>query len=171
MKIYTKTGDTGQTTLFGGDKICKNDLRVDCYGTIDELNSFLGIAISFIDEKNPCLDELELTQANLLRFGSDLATPLCKTWLKTSRINEKDVQMLEKWIDKMDEKLPLLTKFILPGGKKEQAFIHLARTVCRRAERKLVTLMQKEDINPICLKYLNRLSDYLFTLARFLGTK
>ncbi len=168
MKIYTKQGDRGQTSLFGGKRISKDDLRVECYGTVDELNSFLGLARSFLDGKNICQKSLERLQSDLLRLGSDLATPFESESLNVKRMDVDDIENLEKWIDEMSECLEPLTKFILPGGNSVQAAIHCARTICRRAERRLFTLTRTEKVNENALKYLNRLSDALFTLARFL---
>jgi cob(I)alamin adenosyltransferase len=169
MKIYTKTGDKGQTSLFGGKRISKDDLRVECYGTVDELNSFLCLAKSFLDKKNISYKSLDRLQNDLLRLGSDLASPLEQENLNIKRIDIDDVSNLEKWIDEMDKILKPLNKFILPDGSSAQSAIHCARSICRRAERRLVTLMRTEKINDQALKYLNRLSDALFTLARFLG--
>ncbi|KKP38766.1 MAG: ATP/cobalamin adenosyltransferase [Candidatus Peregrinibacteria bacterium GW2011_GWF2_33_10] len=169
MKIYTKTGDQGQTSLFGGKRVSKDDLRVECYGTVDELNSFLGLAKSFLDKNSLIQKKLENLQNDLLRLGSDLATPLEQKNLNIKRIDIEDVENLEKWIDEMDKILKPLNKFILPGGSSAESAIHCARSICRKAERRLVTLMRTEKINDQALKYLNRLSDALFTLARFLG--
>ncbi|OGJ50777.1 ATP:cob(I)alamin adenosyltransferase [Candidatus Peregrinibacteria bacterium RIFOXYB2_FULL_32_7] len=168
VKIYTKQGDFGQTMIYGGDKKSKDDLRIEAYGTVDELNSFIGLAISHLDEESNTTKSLKKMQFDLLRLGADLATPLEREDLEVNRINAEDIEKLEKWIDKMDEKLEPLKTFILPGGTKAQSALHTARSVCRRAERRVFTLIKKEKVNPNALKYLNRLSDALFTLARFL---
>jgi cob(I)alamin adenosyltransferase len=168
MKIYTKTGDKGDTSLFGGKRVAKDDLRIEAYGTVDEVNSILGLAVTeikSIDVKNVILK----IQNTLFNVGSDLATPLenQNSSSHIARIEEKDSTLLENIIDELDAKLSVLTNFILPGGLKGAAYLHNARTVCRRAERKLVTLSKNENINSQIIIYLNRLSDLLFVLARY----
>lgn len=168
MKIYTKTGDKGETSLFGGQRVPKSDLRVDAYGTVDELNAVLGMVISELNDA-----ELKVLfgsiQNELFALGSDLATPLEKDKKIKSvpRIDEAFILNLELLIDRYDEKLPALKNFILPGGSRAAALIHFARTVCRRAERKAVDLAAKVDIGDYIVVYLNRLSDLLFVLARY----
>lgn len=166
MKIYTKQGDKGETRLFGGQKVSKDDQRIKAYGTVDELNSILGIAI--LECKSEELKEvLGSIQSELFNIGADLATPLedeKKSIIK--RIDETYINRLEQLIDKYEEKLPVLKNFILPGGSKGSAYLHLARTVCRRAEREVVALMKDVEINNQIEVYLNRLSDLLFVLAR-----
>ena len=166
MKIYTKTGDDGTTGLADGYRLPKSALRVDVYGTIDELNAIIGIAISNgIHEKiSPAL----MIISNLLfTAGSDIATPLeSKTGYKLTRIGQAHIEWLEKQIDSYDTELPPLKWFILPGGSPAAGYLHQARTVCRRAERLAVELSEKETLNPYVIKFLNRLSDYLFTAAR-----
>ncbi len=165
MKIYTKKGDQGTTSLFGGAKISKHSLRIHAYGTVDELNSVLGIVLTHTVSKTgeTILKEL---QNQLFVLGADLATlPSKKT--KIERIGNKEIDQLEQWIDELDEQLPALTSFILPGGAPAGATLHLARTVCRRAERHTVALKKEDPISDEALIYLNRLSDLLFVLARF----
>lgn len=168
MKIYTKTGDKGETSLFGGERVPKDDLRIKAYGTSDELNSILGIAVTEI--KNEELKfVIKSIQNDLFTLGSDLATPLDKgnKGFIIPRIDEKFSLRLESLIDKYDSQLAELKNFILPGGSKGASYLHLARTVCRRAEREIVSLSKIVDIGPHIIVYLNRLSDLLFVLARF----
>lgn len=168
MKIYTKTGDKGKTSLFGGKRVWKDDLRIQSYGTVDELNSILGVAISEI--KNKKLKKiLSSIQHELFNLGSDLASPEYKNNKNFSipRINESNIKRLEGLIDKIDNKLSPLKNFILPGGLKGAALLHQARTVCRRAEREVISLSKIDMINSEIKIYLNRLSDLLFVLARF----
>lgn len=168
MKIYTKTGDNGETSLFGGKRVWKDDLRIAAYGTVDELNAVIGIALTEIDDKELCSLLLSL-QNELFVLGSDLATPLDKgnKGFVIPRIEKENYQRLELLIDKYEAKLPELKNFILPGGSKGAANLHLARTVCRRAEREVVSLSKNEEINSEVEIYLNRLSDLLFVLARY----
>lgn len=166
MKIYTKTGDDGTTSLFSGGRVAKHHLRVDAYGTVDELNSYLGLArASEPTEKTG--DLLEIIQNHLFRLGADLATPMDAKadWLV--RITIEEIQWLEEQIDTLSETLTGLKNFILPGGVIVAAHLHVARTICRRAERLVVALAENEAINDASLIYLNRLSDFLFTLARY----
>ncbi|MCY4018766.1 MAG: cob(I)yrinic acid a,c-diamide adenosyltransferase [Chloroflexi bacterium] len=170
MKIYTKTGDKGETSLFGGGRVTKNHARVEAYGTIDELNAALGLALS----AGPCepIDEwLREVQGHLFHLGSDLATPLDSKsdWL--ARIEQSQVSWLEDSIDRMTAELEPLRNFILPGGTLVAAQLHLARTICRRAERRIVTLQETAETNALALIYINRLSDWLFTLARYENAK
>ncbi|MDR2205856.1 MAG: cob(I)yrinic acid a,c-diamide adenosyltransferase [Flavobacteriaceae bacterium] len=174
MKIYTKTGDKGETGLYGGTRISKASARVESYGNIDELNSFIGVAKAHIDDEN-VLKQLKKIQFDLFTAGSEAATPQDKLLLANGKprlpitISEEEISELEKYIDLMEEKLDPLQFFILPGGGKAATFLHVARTVCRRAERSLVFLNDTENIRPELIKYLNRLSDYLFVLARFVS--
>jgi len=165
MKIYTKKGDQGTTSLFGGKEIEKNNIRLHAYGTVDELNSALGIALTHnVSKKGKII--LEELQDQLFVLGADLATlPSKKT--KIDRINENHIDQLEMWIDDLDQDLPPLTSFILPGGAPAGAGLHFSRTVCRRAERLTAELLESGEANQFCLVYLNRLSDLLFVLARF----
>ncbi len=171
MKIYTKTGDKGETSLFGGERIGKNNKRVSAYGDVDELNSFVGLARSRIDDKE--IDNLlKKIQNDLLILGSDLATKSSSNLdNKIKRITEEDVAHLERHIDHFSEELKPLTKFILPSGNPVAALLHICRTVCRRAERSIVTLVNDEKINPEVIKYMNRLSDLFFTLARIVNKR
>jgi len=166
MKIYTKTGDSGETSLLGGKRVWKDNLRIQTCGTIDELNSIIGISIN--DITNPELKEvLQGIQNDLFAIGSDTALPLENENTKIRRIDTNLSDKLESVIDQYDSQLPGLKNFILPGGVKGSALLHFARTVCRRAERNVVALSKVERINPDIEKYLNRLSDLLFVLARF----
>lgn len=175
MKIYTKTGDKGTTALFGGSRVPKHHLRIESYGTVDELNSYIGLlkdqAISEDSKKS-----LIKIQHDLFTLGAMLATPPEKEILKSGKerlnipkITTSSIQFLEDEIDTMDTKLPQMTHFILPGGHTTVSFCHIARCVCRRAERLSVSLDEEESINLNVLTYLNRLSDYLFVLARKLS--
>lgn len=171
MKIYTKQGDTGRTMIFGGKRLSKVSSRIKSLGEIDELNSLFGI-ISIYCTYIEILEKLTREQSNLLRLGADIATPIeadAKFQNAVKRIEAKDIQTLESEIDKWESELEKLTKFILPGGSKVSAFTHHARSVCRRAERTVVKLTNEEEINTEAIKYLNRLSDWLFTLARYLN--
>lgn len=165
MKIYTKKGDTGETALFGGAKTVKNNPRIHAYGTVDELNSTIGIALT-----EPLSDIgksiLNRVQNELFIVGSDLATPDPEK-ARIDQTGEEQIKKLEKYIDQLEEDLPPLKSFILPGGSRAGAFLHLCRTVCRRAERETVALSQEESINQNNIVYLNRLSDLLFVLARY----
>lgn len=165
MKIYTKTGDSGETSLFAGGRVSKNHLRIHTYGTVDELNSILGVVVAF--EKDADIQErLQRVQNELFQIGSDLATPLDAQADWIVRLDEAPIQRLEAEIDQFEEELEPLKNFILPGGTPSAAHLHQARTVCRRAERWLVALNEKEKTNEMVLHYLNRLSDWLFTVAR-----
>jgi cob(I)alamin adenosyltransferase len=166
LRIYTKTGDDGTTGLFGGTRVAKNDLRIEAYGTVDELNAVIGIALT---HELPDDVRRELTDISSLLFtlGADLATPLDPPpTYHIPRIAEEHVSALERLIDRHDDTLAPLKAFILPGGTKGAAYLHLARTVCRRAERCIVALAAREDIGDHVVHYVNRLSDYLFTAAR-----
>lgn len=169
MKIYTKTGDKGETSLFDGTRVRKNHLRVEAYGTIDELNSYIG-TISTFDIAEREKDILKQINFFLFSIGTDLATP-DETRLPKNfrRIGVTDIEFLEEMIDFYTSDLPELQNFILPGGCFEASFIHVARTVCRRAERCVIQLGEKEKVNPNIVVYLNRLSDFLFVLARFIN--
>ena len=174
FKIYTKTGDKGETALYGGTRVSKASARVEAYGTIDELNAFIGIAKSHIDDSD-CLKQLAEIQYDLFTLGSEAATPIDKVYLANGKsrlpvtIKEEDISKLEVWMDKMDESLEPLQFFILPGGGKAATFLHADRTICRRAERGMVFLNETEEMRPELIKYLNRLSDYLFVMARYVS--
>ncbi|MFS0779152.1 cob(I)yrinic acid a,c-diamide adenosyltransferase [Neobacillus sp. 3P2-tot-E-2] len=170
MKIYTKTGDKGTTSLIYGQRVAKNDLRVEAYGTCDETNSMIGLALSYIKDESFQKKELienmyHKIQTNLFHVGAELATPKGKE-VKWS-LNVNDIEEMEKQIDVLNESLPELTNFILPGGHSAGAAFHVARTTARRAERCAVSL--GEDVNPLVLAYLNRLSDLLFVTARYVN--
>jgi cob(I)alamin adenosyltransferase len=165
MKIYTKTGDQGTTALFGGKRVSKADLRIDTYGTVDELNSWIGLVRDqSVNEKRK--DFLVAVQDRLFIVGSILATEPGNTKVKIPALVEADVTFLENEIDRMDKELIPLRFFILPGGHQSVSFCHVARTVCRRAERLTIALHNQEPIDKLVIQYLNRLSDYLFMLAR-----
>jgi len=166
MKIYTRKGDRGQTSLFGGDRVPKSSTRIEAYGTVDELNSIIGwiLCDSMTAETK---DRLKTIQEHLFILGADLATPeSSKT--RIERIDEREIEYLEDAIDDMSESLPELKNFILPGGSPTGAKLHIARTICRRAERFAVRCVEEEEkISGLTLKYLNRLSDFLFVAARY----
>lgn len=170
QKIYTKTGDKGKTSLIGGTKVLKSDLRIETYGTIDELNSWIGFVNDSINDfsANHILKEI---QDRLFTIGSSLACdPKKETKLIIPDLHEADIHLLEKEIDNMSETLPEMKHFILPGGHNAVSITHIARCVCRRAERNCVSLKTHDDhVEPLIIKYLNRLSDYLFVLARYVG--
>jgi len=170
MKIYTKTGDKGKTSLIGGTKVYKSDLRIESYGTVDELNSFVGLCLDHLKSHN-ITNVLAEIQDRLFTIGSALACdPEKETKLKIPDLHEADVELLEKEIDKMNEVLPVMKSFILPGGHVAVSTLHVARCVCRRAERCCVRMQKKEmEVESLIIKYLNRLSDYLFILARYIG--
>jgi cob(I)alamin adenosyltransferase len=168
MKIYTRTGDDGTTALFSGGRVAKTHLRVEAYGTVDELNAVLGV----VRTQQPHSDHwLEQIQRQLFHLGADLATPLDAKSDWVVRIDVGAAQWLEQIIDQMTADLPALTSFILPGGTPTAAHLHIARTVCRRAERLAVALAAHESIGEYVVPYLNRLSDALFTLARWENLK
>lgn len=166
MRIYTKTGDKGETSLFGGKRVPKDNMRVEAYGEVDELNAMLG-AIRFYAREGEIDGVLHEVQRDLFRLGADLATPEdTQTTRAVPRIGAEEVERLEKTIDRVQGRLSPLTSFILPGGSQIASSLHLARAVCRRAERRTVTLTKSERVNERSIVYLNRLSDLLFVLAR-----
>ena len=169
-KIYTKTGDKGTTSLIGGTKVPKNHLRIEAYGTVDELNSWIGLVNDQFRIKT-IKNMLKEIQDRLFTIGSSLACdPEKATHLKIPDLKEKDIILLEKEIDKMTKILPPMRSFIIPGGHPAVSSAHIARCVCRRSERLCVALQEeKMFVDPLVIKYLNRLSDYLFVLARFIG--
>ncbi|MEX1274838.1 MAG: cob(I)yrinic acid a,c-diamide adenosyltransferase [Bacteroidota bacterium] len=166
MKIYTKTGDKGETSLFGGERVSKDALRIEAYGTVDELNSLLGVARS-LKPGGGVGTILERIQNDLFILGADLATPLSSSNTKIPRMELRHAEDLEPIIDSLEAKLRPLKAFVLPGGKPVGAHLHLARTVCRRGERLVVKLAKSENIGTVLIVYLNRLSDLLFVLARY----
>jgi cob(I)alamin adenosyltransferase len=172
MKIYTKTGDQGKTSLFGGTRVYKFNIRIEAYGTVDELNSYIGLIRDQKTDENTFNSLLKI-QNDLFTLGAMLATPPEKEKLKSGKdrlkipkITKESASTLEREIDRMNKDLPEMTHFILPGGHTTVSFCHIARNVCRRAERIVVHLDQEEPVDPNILIYLNRLSDYLFVLAR-----
>ena len=176
MKVYTKTGDSGTTALFGGQRVSKDNIRIESYGTVDELNSYIGL-IRDQEMNQNYKDVLIEIQDRLFTVGAILATPVEKEVMKNGEkrlknlgIIESDIELLEKEIDTMEDSLPQMTHFVLPGGHATVSYCHLARCVCRRAERLAVSLSHQEPIDEMAVKYLNRLSDYLFVLARKLSS-
>ncbi len=165
VKIYTKTGDAGTTSLFGGKRVRKSDLRIDTYGTVDELNAYIGL-LRDQQVNSQRKDVLVEIQDRLFTLGSILATEPGNDKVKVPPLLEADVLFLERQIDTLTEALPPMRFFVLPGGHPSISFGHVARTVCRRAERLVIALDQVEPVEPLVVKYLNRLSDYLFTLCR-----
>ena len=174
MKIYTKTGDKGETSLYGGTRVSKAAARVESYGTLDELNAFIGLAKAEISDEK-VLSQLQKIQFDLFTVGSEAATPTDKMFLANGKsrldllISEEEIMELERWMDDLDAELEPLQFFILPSGGKAAASVHVCRTVCRRAERAMVYLNETEEVRPELIKYLNRLSDYLFILARYIS--
>ena len=166
VKIYTKTGDRGETSLFGGPRVRKSDPRVEAYGDVDELNAAVGAARALVED--PEIDgELGKIQAELFCVGAELATPHgAKARSAIPPVEEAWAGRLEAAIDAWDGELPALTRFVLPGGTRTAALLHLARCVCRRAERRVVALAGEAEVAPAALAYLNRLSDFLFVAAR-----
>ncbi|WP_042224966.1 cob(I)yrinic acid a,c-diamide adenosyltransferase [Oceanobacillus manasiensis] len=169
MRIYTRSGDKGQTSLIYGKRVAKNDLRVEAYGTCDETNSMIGLGLSFLDGeefagKDTFLQRMQRVQTILFHVGAELATPADKevTW----KLKPEHIEELEKEIDEWDADLEPLKNFILPSGHRSASALHAARTVARRAER---TAIGVDDVNPLVVSYLNRLSDYLFVAARFVN--
>jgi len=169
MKIYTKTGDNGQTGLIGGTRVSKSDVRIEAYGTVDELNSFIGMLMCY-DAVGLQKQVLESIQNKLFVIGSNLATDQSATQIsEKSIISESDIAKIENEIDKMNAELPELRAFILPGGSFEGSFCHICRTISRRAERRIVDLGSLYGVDNHIIVYVNRLSDYFFTLARYIS--
>jgi len=166
MKIYTGIGDEGKTRLLGGAEVEKDHLRLQVYGTLDELNSFIGLIISY-GSTDPTKQKLIAIQNDIFRISAYLATPEPEKYDLQPAVREEDIRQLEKWIDQTETELEPLKNFILPGGCSASAGLHVARTVCRRAERHLATLNREFVMTKDILIYLNRLSDLLFVLARF----
>jgi ATP:cob(I)alamin adenosyltransferase len=175
FRIYTKTGDKGTSALYNGQRLPKDDGIFHALGDVDELNSAVGIAREFCDDRHEGLPEqLEVIQSRLLDIGSAVATPANKSSerkLENVRFNASATEQLEKWLDTMDDTLPPLRNFILPSGGKAASSLHLARSICRRAERSIVPLVREEMCDEQVGIYMNRLSDYLFTAARFAAAK
>lgn len=184
MKIYTKTGDKGQTALFGGRRVEKDSLRIVALGEIDLLNSIIGVTVSEIilardtdfqnspDAITSIVNNLQREQQNMLRLGADIATPMDAKenfQFHIDRIKQQDIDILENEIDLWSSDLPLLQNFILPGGTKSASYAHYSRSICRKTEREVYTLSKSEELNKCILPYLNRMSDWLFTIARMLN--
>jgi cob(I)alamin adenosyltransferase len=167
MKIYTRTGDEGETSLIGGTRVPKDHYRIEAYGTLDELNSYIGLVKDSFEHEHT-REVLGKLQDRLFSIGSHLAADPERSRMVLPQLNEADLVLLENEIDQMDMVLPPLKNFILPGGHPIVSYCHVARCVCRRAERATVKLDHQEKVEPIILHYLNRLSDYLFVLARFI---
>lgn len=167
MKIYTKTGDKGQTSLVGGTRVSKTELRIEAYGTVDELNSYVGL-VRDQAVNNDRKDILKEIQDRLFTIGSILASEPEQTKKRIPDLHESDIELLENEMDRMDESLEPMRFFILPGGHQSVSFGHLARTVCRRAERIVIRLSQETEVNDLVIRYLNRLSDYFFVLCRIM---
>ena len=173
-KVYTKGGDAGETSLIGGDRVSKASARLECYGTIDELNAVLGLLVEALGPAvaGPHLVPiLRRVQNELFNLGCELATPDPARRAKMPHVEQRHVDGLERDIDAVHDDLPALTSFVLPGGGWASAYAHLARTVCRRGERLVVALAQHEDVGPLAVQYLNRLSDALFVWGRWAALK
>lgn len=168
-RIYTKTGDKGYTSLIGGKRVPKSSLRVNAYGDVDELNSFLGLCIASMDDEQ-VKDTLRSIQNELFILGSDLAEPEPSS-ASIPRVNQSMVKRLEEIIDRYEEEVGHINYFILPGGSKEAALLHVARSIARRAERSIVSLSEHEQINKDIIPYMNRLSSLLFVLARLMNKR
>ena len=175
MKIYTKTGDKGETSLFTGRRVPKNDPFIEALGSVDECNSTLGAALAFFSkspEMNEVRRQIELIQHALFDLGAALATPQTtanSSKIEKTRFDKEEIEMLEKWIDAMEDQLPPLHTFILPGGHPAGALLHISRSVCRRAERRVLPIHRNADVNDNVIIYLNRLSDYLFSVSRYVN--
>lgn len=166
MKIYTKTGDKGMTSLIGGTRVPKNSRRLEAYGTIDELNSYLGMIRSFPVDAQIASELVEI-QSRLFDVGGNLATdPQSKDLKVKLGVKDTDIELLERGIDRMEAEVPPMKYFVLPGGNRVVSFCHIARTVCRRAERRILDLAEEAEVDEQVIKYVNRLSDYLFMLSR-----
>ena len=177
-KVYTKKGDKGSTQLVGGRQVSKGEARIEAYGTVDELNAIVGLCRTFNKDSNAeksTIDRINLmldrVQNDLFHLGADLATLPADRWEGMVLIQDSDTKLLEKWIDELNQDLPPLKEFILPGGGPVGAFLHQARTVCRRAERAVISLSKHYDVPEVVHAYLNRLSDFLFTFARFMNVE
>jgi cob(I)alamin adenosyltransferase len=166
MKIYTRVGDDGSTSLLGPGRVPKSAPRVEAYGSIDELNASLGVARA-LDRDGALADCLGPIQSQLFQLGAELATTAPAMLAELLRLNAADVATLERWIDRLESDLPKLTQFVLPGGSPLGAQLHASRTVCRRAERRLVALAESDAIEPLLIHYVNRLGDLLFVMARW----
>ena len=166
--IYTKTGDKGTTSLVGGKRVSKDDIRIEAYGSVDELNSFIGILDNLHNIQSDTKTMLRIIQNKLFNIGAYLATDFPIGTTSTAMgLSDDDITKLEHAIDEIDAELPPLNAFVLPGGSRVSSFAHVCRTVARRCERRIITLSEKSHIDPNVIKYINRLSDYFFVLARF----
>lgn len=165
MKVYTKKGDGGETSLIGGTRVKKSNIRIDAYGTVDELNSFVGVIRDSATDKFKD-SELQNIQDQLFTLGSDLATDKSKSKMQNPILKEEDILRLEESMDEMDKDLDALKNFIIPGGDITSSYCHVARCICRRTERIVIELNDQEAVDEKIIQYLNRLSDYLFILAR-----
>ncbi len=166
MKIYTRTGDDGTTGLLGAARVPKHDARVEAYGTVDELNAVIGVAIT-LDSRHELADDLGEIQSALFRVGAELATADPRALASLALVGDEDVAGLERIIDRLDGDLPSLTRFVLPGGSPLAAQLHFARTVCRRAERRVTSIAERANEASRVVQYLNRLADLLFVMARW----
>lgn len=175
MKIYTRSGDKGETSLFTGERVPKSDPIVEAMGTVDECNSAIGFSVSLLPQEpsfQVCREQLEIVQHALFDLGAALATPRTRavpSKINKTRFDQEATVLLENWIDAMEETLPLLKKFILPGGHPAGGALHQARAICRRAERQVLPINLHADVSDSVLIYLNRLSDYLFVMSRFIN--
>jgi len=174
-RVYTRTGDSGETGLFGGPRVLKDDPRLEAYGTVDELNSVLGVVAATVDHDD-LRAWLQTIQSHLFDVGGELATPGIEERIARGqpvgpRVTDDDIAQLERWVDALDEELEPLQRFILPGGTVASAHLHHARTVCRRAERRVLTLSRDAEVAGAVIRYLNRLSDLLFTMARAVNAR
>ena len=165
LKIYTKTGDKGQTSLLGGTRVPKHHIRIEAYGTVDELNSWIGLLRDSVTDEHTKTILIDV-QDRLFTMGSSLASDPEKSKVKIPQLHEDDILVFEKEIDAMDTQLPPMKNFVLPGGHVTVSNCHITRCVCRRAERRVIHLAENEKVDDLVIKYLNRLSDYLFMLAR-----
>jgi len=167
MKVYTKTGDKGETGILGGTRLPKSHIRIEAYGTVDELNSWIGLLRDSLTEESTVADLIEV-QDRLFTLGSYLASDPEKSKVKIPLLAESDITFLEQKMDAMDEQLPPMRSFVLPGGHPVVSHAHIARTICRRAERRVMELAANSSVSALSIQYLNRLSDYLFVLSRAL---
>ncbi len=170
MKIYTKTGDKGTTSLLGGTRVSKGHLRIEAYGTVDELNSWMGL----LRDESPSTERYDLIakiQERLFTLGSHLALDDNQSKVKVPDLNPDDIKLLEEAMDKLDGQLPPLKNFVLPGGATQVSHAHIARCVCRRAERQVIRLSEEAPVAELIIQYLNRLSDYLFVLSRMIAVE
>lgn len=165
MKIYTKTGDTGTTSLVGGSRIGKGENKIEAYGTIDELNAWIGV-LGDLPENTTRKEQLKEIQDRLFTIGAELASEVEIRKKAIPDLKEEDITILENWLDEMEKDIPPLRAFVLPGGNLAVSYAHVARTVCRRAERQIIRLKEFEEVHPLVIPYVNRLSDFLFMLSR-----